>query len=236
MVAETFGKFRLLPENLDKGQTLRTGPGPGQRSRVGFSPLASFGAPHLLHRRAPQPAHTALCPEYPWTPVSQTLAQPSCQLAGAHPLEPTVVAFSLSKWLLWQPDHWKISCLQRDRFSWRRRPAPSSSPSHLAQVQYEGVSFVETLPADRNLRCPDNMSTFDLQQSRNLHVVGQHVLEARGHTTRLWDRVETPSGIHESSTPRSSGGFNPKRLRRPTPTLEASGKRQMQTFCWLPCT
>lgn len=28
----------------------------------------------------------------------------------------TTVAFSFSKWLLWEPDHWMISCKDRDRF------------------------------------------------------------------------------------------------------------------------
>lgn len=64
---------------------------------------------------------------------------------------------------------------------------PVSTLSHLPQVQYKSVSFVETLPADRNLRCPDHMATFDLQQPSNLHIVGHHMLKPRGHATFLWD-------------------------------------------------
>lgn len=60
--------------------------------------------------------------------------------------------------------------------------------SHLSQVQYKTVSLVETLPADRNLRRPDDTSTCDLQQPLNVHVIGHHVLETWGHAPFLCER------------------------------------------------
>lgn len=77
-------------------------------------------------------------------------------------------------------------------FCWRR--CPGSSLSHLSQVQDKSVSIVETLPAAKNLHCLDNISTFDVQQPLNVHIVGHHMFKARGHAPFLWDRVGTQSG------------------------------------------
>lgn len=104
----------------------------------------------------------------------------------------TIVAFSLSKWLLWQPDHWMISCLKQTHselsfpiiFSLLKQ----YKPSHLSQVQYKTVSHVETLPAHRNLCCPDDMPTLDLQEPQNLHIISHHMSEPWGHASFLWER------------------------------------------------
>lgn len=73
VVAVTFRKFRLLPQNLSTagGEGRSSAPSP-PRSRLSCSPPASFQAPHPLHRRARPPAHTARCPEYHWTPANQS--------------------------------------------------------------------------------------------------------------------------------------------------------------------
>lgn len=112
----------------------------------------------------------------------------------------TMVAFSFSKRLLWEPDHWMISCKKKEtgwelsfclsHLSTCLTSSPVSPPhlSHLSQVQYKTVSMVETVPADRNLRRPDNTSTLDLQQPLNLHIIGHNMLEPWGHAPFLCEK------------------------------------------------
>lgn len=52
----------------------------------------------------------------------------------------TMVAFSFSKWLLWEPDHWMISCKERERqvqnclFLSTCPTSPLVSPLHLSHL------------------------------------------------------------------------------------------------------
>lgn len=49
--------------------------------------------------------------------------------------------------------------------------------THVAQVQDEAVSLVETVPADRDLRCPDDTTTFNLEHSLHGDLIGDDVFE-----------------------------------------------------------
>lgn len=57
--------------------------------------------------------------------------------------------------------------------------------THTAEVQDEAVACVEAVPAHRDLRGPDCSPAFDLQQPLHSDLVGNHVPEARSHTTSL---------------------------------------------------
>lgn len=112
----TFGNFWLLPEDLDKEQKLRTGP--GLQLRLHLKPvhlqhlLRLFAFQTEVHVGPPTPlvvpnavGHLSVKPVSYWCHVTESAASS----------EPTLVAFTLSKGLLRQPDHWMISCWQRDR-------------------------------------------------------------------------------------------------------------------------
>lgn len=60
--------------------------------------------------------------------------------------------------------------------------------THITQVQDEAVSLVEAVPADRHLRRPDSTATFDLEQPLHNHLVGDDMLEPRGHAPFLDDK------------------------------------------------
>ena len=62
---------------------------------------------------------------------------------------------------------------------------PPSGFAHLAQVDDEAVSLVEAGPGHGNLRGSDGSTALDSQQALDVHVVGHHVLEARGYTSFL---------------------------------------------------
>lgn len=49
--------------------------------------------------------------------------------------------------------------------------------THIAEVQDEAISLVKAVPADGDLRCPDDTSTFHLQQTLNSNLIGDDVLE-----------------------------------------------------------
>ena len=62
---------------------------------------------------------------------------------------------------------------------------PPSGLAHLAQVDDEAISLVEAGPGHGDLRGSDCSTALDLQQALDVHVVGHHVLEARGHSSFL---------------------------------------------------
>lgn len=59
------------------------------------------------------------------------------------------------------------------------------SLTHTTQVEDEAVSLVEAVPADRHLRRPDSMATFDLEQPLHDHLIGDNMPEPRGHAPFL---------------------------------------------------
>lgn len=69
------------------------------------------------------------------------------------------------------------------------RPSPSfvliSNLDHLAQVNDKAVSFVEAGPGHGHLCGPDGPTALNVQQALDVHVIGHHVLEARGYPSLL---------------------------------------------------
>lgn len=54
--------------------------------------------------------------------------------------------------------------------------------TYLAQVHDEAVARVEVGPGQVYLRGPDGSTALDVQQALHAHVIGHHVLEARGNS------------------------------------------------------
>lgn len=118
----------------------------------------------------------------------------------------TIVAFILSKGLVFSPDHWMICWRRMGKhrqkhlaslrhhsvtldYSLLRSYVRMSLTSHLSQVQNESISVIKTLPGNGNLCCSDSTSPFDVQQPFDVRIIGHNVFEPWSHAPFLWRKL-----------------------------------------------
>lgn len=66
-----------------------------------------------------------------------------------------------------------------------KNKSPIHKKSHLSQVNDEAVSLVEAGPGHVHLGGPDHPATLNVEQPLHVHVIGDNMLESRGHAPFL---------------------------------------------------